>query len=355
MSATPPPPHTAQQASLANNSPAVSAEEELTRLIFGFMVSRSIALAARLGIADLLQDGPKSADELAVATRTHERSLYRLLRALAGAGVFSEEAGRRFALTPMGKLLGRNASGGIGAFAEIFGTEWLWPVWGELDYSVHTGKSAFELKHGTSFFNYLQENPPAGRIFHEGMTSFTSVFCDAVVRSYDFSGMRTLADVGGGHGYFLASILKHYPSMRGVLFDLASVVKDAPPVLQAQGVADRVAIMAGDFFAAARLNADAVIMKHIIHALADDQALAVLCNCRDTLPVGGKLLLVEMAVPQPNQPSIGKLLDLQMLAFMNSYERTEREYADLLERAGLTVGGVYPTKSPLSIIESRRD
>lgn len=342
------------ETSFALSSPESEASERLMSMVFGFMVSQAIAVVARLGIADLLEDGPRDIDYLAVASGSHAHSLYRVMRALASRGIFSETEDRTFDLTPMGRLLGKNALQGIGGFSTFFCSDWHWPVWGHLDYSVRTGKPAFEEIYHKPFFDYLEEVPRAAKIFNDGMTSFSAATGAPVVEGYNYAGITKLIDVGGGHGYLLASIVKHYPEITGVLFDTHSVINGAQPVLDALGVGDRIELVDGSFFDTISAMGDAIIMKHIIHDWNDENCLKILQNCHAALVPNGKLLVVEMIVPRANQPSIGKWLDLQMLMFLHSYERTEDEYSELFARAGFRLTGVFPTQSPFSVIEAVR-
>lgn len=343
-----------QASSFAINSEATAASEELMKMVFGFMASQAISVVARLGIADLVENGAKNADELAQATGADARSIYRLMRALTNVGVFIEDDERRFSSTPMSQLLRKNAPDSIGGFSTFFCSDWHWLVWGHLDYSVRTGKPAFEKIYQKPFFDYLEDHPLPAQIFNNGMTSFSAHTGNAVVEAYDFSGIHTLTDVGGGHGYLLASILKRYPDMQGILFDAPSVVQGAQSVIGAEDIGKRIACVGGNFFEPIKVQTDAIIMKHIIHDWDDENSLKILRNCSESLKPGGKLLVVEMVIPGPNQPSIGKFLDLQMLVFLHSYERTEKEYAALLEQAGFRLTGIFPSASPFSVIEAVR-
>jgi hypothetical protein len=196
-------------------------------MIFGFTLSRSIAVAAQLGVADLLKDGPKSTDELARAIGVHSGALYRLLRALSGAGVFAEEADGRFSLTPMSELLRGDAPQSLRAFAAMMADEVNFEMWAELPYSVQSGKPAAPHKLGMPWFAWLEQNPAKGKEFHDAMTSLSAGAVAAVASAYDFSGIKKLVDVGGGHGLLLASVLSKYPDMEGVLYDEPAVVRGA--------------------------------------------------------------------------------------------------------------------------------
>jgi hypothetical protein len=324
---------------------------QLMQVLFGFAASRAIGVTAELRIADLLQDGPKTAEQLAEQTNVHPRSLYRVLRACASVGVYSENAERQFSLTPLAEPLVSTATGSLRAFAEMITTDWQYQTWAELPYSVKTGTPAFNKVHGMSSFDYFWSNERAGQQFNDAMTSNSAFSSVAVVNGYDFSNIKKLVDVGGGHGFLLASVLHKYSTLEGVLYDTPATVAEAEKLLNAQGVADRVETVGGNFFESVPKGADAYMMKHIIHDWNDEQCISILQNCRNAMNEGGKVLVVEMILPEGNEPSIGKFLDLQMLQFLPGCERTEAEYRILFDRAGLELSRIVPTMSPFSVIE----
>jgi hypothetical protein len=327
---------------------------QLLQMIFSFMTSQAISSVAKLGIADLLASGPKSTDELARATGVKVRPLYRILRALASVGVFSQDDGGNFRLTPVGEPLRSDAADSLRGFSIFLGSDWHWRVWSELGYSAQTGQPAFEKIYGKPFFKYLAENPEPARIFDNAMTSFSASVGAAVIDAYDFTGIKKLVDVGGGHGLLLASILEKYPRMTGVVFDAPAVVEGAKDLIKGRGVDGRCQTAGGDFFTSVPAGGDAYIMKHIIHDWEDERALIILKNCHRAMTEDGKLLVVEMVIPEGNAPSLGKFLDLEMLLFLHSYERTEAEYRALFERAGFRLTRIVPTGMPHSVIEAVR-
>jgi len=320
-------------------------------MLFGFAASRAIGVAGELCIADLLEDGPKTAEELAQQTKVHARSLYRLLRACASVGVFSEDNEKRFSLTPLAEPLLSNAPGSLRAFAVMITTDWQYQTWAELPYSVKTGKPVFDKVHGMSSFEYFWSNEKAGKEFNDAMTSISAFTCEAVLNSYDFSTSSNLVDVGGGHGLLLASILKRYPHIKGILFDTPTIVEAAKELIDSHGVADRCERVGGDFFQSVPPGGDTYIMKHIIHDWNDEQCVTILKNCRNAMITNGKILVVEIVLPEDNEPSIGKFLDLQMLVNLPGCERTEAEYRILFDKAGFELSRAIPTISPFSIVE----
>ncbi len=326
---------------------------QLIQMIFGFMPAQAIATAAKLGIADLLKDGPRPVEDLAQATRTHGRSLYRLLRALASVGVFAEDADGRFRLTEMAEPLRSDVPESLRAFSIYFGADFHMRVWEDLLYSVTHGQPVFQHIHNKGVFEYFEDHPGHAKIFNDAMTSFSASVSEPIVRAYDFSGIGKIADVGGGHGLLLSAILNEHPAMKGVLYDAPSVIGGAKNLLDAQGVGARCELVAGDFFQSAPA-AEAYIMKHIIHDWEDEKSIKILRNCHGAMTGKGKVLVVEMVVPEGNAPSPGKFIDLEMLLFLHGYERTEKEYAALFEKGGFKLTRVVPTESPYSIVEGVR-
>lgn len=337
-----------------NSHQPIPPSARLMEMIFGFALSRSIAVVAQLRVADLLKDGPKSADELARAAGAHPRALYRVLRALSGAGVFAEDADGRFGLTPLSEHLCSDDPESLRGFAEMMAGGVIYETWADLPHSVKVEQPVFPHKFGVPWFAWLEQNPAEGEVFNDAMTSLSASAVGAVVGSYDFSGIEKLVDVGGGHGLLLASVLSKYPDMRGVLYDEPKVVEGAAEVLAAHGVADRCEAVGGDFFRSVPAGGDAYILKHIIHDWSDEECLTILGHCHAGMTAGGKVLIVEMVIPGPNVPSVGKFLDLIMLTFLTGRERTEGEYRVLLDRAGFELTRIVPTPSPYSVIEGAR-
>lgn len=324
---------------------------QLMQMLFGFAASRAIGVSAELRIADLLKNGAKTADELAEQTGVHARSLYRVLRACASIGVYSEDSDKKFSLTPLAEPLLSDAPGSLRAFAEMITCDWQYRTWAELPYSVKTGKPSFDKVHGKSSFEYFWSNDKAGQVFNDAMTSNSAFSSVAVVNAYDFSTISKLVDVGGGHGFLLASILAKYNTVRGVLYDTPAIVAEAKKLLGEHGVTGRCETAGGDFFESVPSGCDAYIMKHIIHDWNDEQCTSLLGNCRKAMTAGGKVLVVEMVVPEGNEPSPAKFLDLQMLQYLPGCERTEKEYRELFDKAGLVLTRIVPTMSPFSILE----
>jgi O-methyltransferase domain/Dimerisation domain len=324
----------------------------LNQLFSDMEFAHTIFTATKLGIADLLKDGPLSIADIAVATGTHSGSLYRMLRALAGRGIFSEDAGGRFSLTALAEPLRGDAPDSVRNWVLYAGSEVNHRTWANLSYSMRTGQSAFVHLYGKSWFDYLDEQPEMAKVFNDLMTSLSTFEGAAIVSGHDFSGYRKIVDVGGGHGAFLACILEKNTHSSGVLFDAPQVIAGAAGAIDeyvAQGRAEKVS---GNFFEAVPGGGDAYVLKSILHDWDDDRAIGLLKNCRQAMAENGRVLIVEIVIPAGNVPSPGKMVDLRMLLMVDGHERTEEEIRDLLRQAGLELIGVTSTASPLSIIEA---
>lgn len=324
----------------------------LTQILLGSLASQALYVSAKLGIADQLADGPKTIAQLAKATDTDAPSLYRVLRALASIGVFTEQDKHTFAMTPSAEPLRSDVPNSLRDVTIFWGEDWHWEVWGKTLYSVRTGKPAWKEMHGDEVFDYFAKNPEAGEIFNRAMSSFTGVAADAVVEAYDFGGVQTIVDIAGGHGRLLTGILEANPKMRGILFDLAHVLAGAGEQVATSIAAERVEFVDGDFFASVPEGADAYIMKHIIHDWDDERAVKILQNIKQAMNPSGRVLLVEALIAEGNNQDFGKLLDLEMLVSPGGKERTAEEYKELFARAGLKLTRIVPTKSPYSVIEA---
>jgi predicted O-methyltransferase YrrM len=324
-------------------------------LIAGKWVSQAIAVAAELGIADLLKDGAKTAAQIARSANASEDGVYRLLRGLGSVGLFAETGRRRFRLTPLGKLLRADSPQALGAYARFLGHESTWQPWGEIGHSVRTGEPAFDHVFAMPIFEYFAKMPEAAAVFDAAMTSISTWESKAVIAAYDFPGIATLVDVAGGHGLMIMTILEANRKMRGILFDLPHVTARAAMLLRSGGVADRCQIVSGDFFTSVPEGADAYIMKHILHDWNDEQAIQILRNCHKAMRRGGKVLIVDPVIPPGNAAHFGKLLDLEMLALTpRGRERTQAQFRDLLQRSGFKLRRVVPTETHLSVVEGVR-
>lgn len=334
---------------MSNPPPAA----RLGQMLCGFWVSQAIYVTAKLGVADLLQDRAATADELAAKTNTHPLSLYRLLRMLASVGVFVEDEQQQFRLTDVGQCLRSDVEGSQRAMA-IMSCEEHFRAWCDLLYSVQTGKPAFDKVFGMPVFDWYSQHPEQAAIFDAAMVSVHGRETAAFLRAYDFSGIQTLADVGGGNGSVLIPTLQANPHLRGILFDLPGVISRATPNFEAAGLTERCQLISGSFFESIPVGADAYMMRHIIHDWNDEQCLTILKNVYRALPANGRLLVSESVIPPGNDPFFGKLLDLNMLVIPGGQERTAAEYEALFAKAGFRLTRIVPTSTELSIIEGQK-
>jgi hypothetical protein len=323
---------------------------ELAQLLQGNQVQQAVHVAAKLGIPDLLEDGPRHSDELAAAAGAHPDALFRLLRALTGFGIFARDEQGRFTLTPLSAALRSGAPHSVLPFA-LWSGGVSYRAFGGLEESVRTGEPAFEHLYGTEFFDYLSAHPESGAVFDEMMSRHTAPVAPVVAR-HELPGVRTVVDLGGGRGELLMAMLAGHPGRRGVLVDRPDVLDRARPVLAAAGVDERCDLVPGDIRRSVPPG-DAYLLKSVLHGLDDDDAARVLDNCRRAGGPSAVLLLIEFVIPPGDEPYPGKLMDLLMLVGCHGRERTAEEFAALLDRTGFGLVRIVPGKNGYSIIEAR--
>lgn len=328
---------------------------KLMGMLGGFWITQLLHVAANLGIADLLKNGPQSTEQLSIECNAHPQALYRLLRTLASIGVFEEDENSNFRLTPLAKPLVSDVPGSVRPLALWGGSKWSWRTWADLGYSVNTGLPAFEHIYGMGQFDYQAQNPEMDDLFNDVMTVFTYNDQNELNDAYDFAGSETVVDVGGGKGALIAAVLRANPNMRGLLFDLPAVVETAKDALNGYGVADRCQLVAGSFFEEIPTGGDVYILKHIIHDWNDETSIQILKKCREAMKSDSRLLIVERQIPLGNNEGFpAKLFDIAMLIFLHGKERTVSEYQALLTASGLRFTRVIETGSSMdtAIIES---
>lgn len=334
------------------HSTALQPQKALLQMASGYWVSQALYVAAKLGIADLLKDGSKCCDELAKITGVNARALYRLMRGLASMGVFAEQEPGYFTLTPLAACLQSDIPGSMRAIIIMVGGEY-YQSWGNFLYSIQTGDSAFEHLHGMSLFQYYAQNPELGKLYDEAQKSGSAAAKAEILKSYDFSGISKLVDIGGGNGSLISSILIANPTMHGVLFEQLSVIVEAKDLIEAEKVSERCKLVAGDFFESVSSGGDAYMLRYILHNWDDERAIAILKNCHRAMVENGKLLVIEQVIPPGNEPFIGKLLDLHMLVlFPGGCERTENEYRALFEASGFRLTQIFPTRANVSVLKA---
>ena len=330
---------------------APPAHVQILQILNGAHVAGAVSCLAQIGIPDLIETGPKSAEELASQIGADPQALYRLMRATASVGVLSEGPDGKFSQTPMSTVLRSDATPSLRAFAIMGGREWHGRGWSHLEYCVRTGKQALEQIYGAPIFEYLKQNPAEGQIFNDAMTQISMIDSPAVADAYNFDGIRSIVDVAGGHGLLLATILKRNTNMKGTLYEMPHVLEGARngPL---KPVMERCTFASGDMFSSVPAGADAYIMKHIIHDWPDDRCVQILKACRKSVNPGGKLLVVDNVIHPGNDFSPGKFLDLQMLIFPSGCERTEKQFRALLAAADWQLSRIIPTAAAESIVEA---
>lgn len=335
------------------NQSGLPPQTAMLRMLTGFRMTQMLAVTARLSLAERLTDGPRSAEELASASGAQPDALYRMLRALAAMGVFEELPERRFALTPLGATLRADHPQSMRAFA-LFVADETYRAWGDLQYSVMTGKPAFDHVFGAPHFDFLSAHPDASERFNQSMSATVRREIVAMVTAYDFTGAQRVVDIGGGHGMLLSTILRANPALRGALFDLPHVVAGAESTLRAAGVADRCEIVGGDFFSMTPPAGDILTLSHILHDWDDERASAILRNCVGALAPGGRLLVIEDVIEPGVNAQQTLFKDMQMLVLNGGRERTAEEYERLFSAAGLRLTRIIPTQATTRIVEGER-
>jgi hypothetical protein len=323
-------------------------------LVTGMWAAKAAATAASLRIPDVLAQGPKTADEVAKAIGADASAVYRLMRGVAGVGMFTVEPGGRFGLTPLGEALRSDIPGSMRSLlvAEMAPGHWL--PWGQLEDAVRTGKPSAPKALGMDVWAYYEKNAAEGFLFAEAMSGMSTMAMHAVLEAYSFSGARKVVDVGGSHGSFVAAVLQREKTARGVLFDRPDVVEGAGATLETAGVTDRVERVSGSFFDGVPGGGDVYLLKHILHDWSDDECVTILRHVREAMTPDARVVVVEMLITSGGPPSPAPLLDLNMLVLLSGKERTADEFGALFAKAGLVLKGVTPTHSPVAVIEAAR-
>lgn len=324
----------------------------LNQLMGEAILARVVWTIADLGLPDLIDRGAtRPVSELAAALGCDERTSYRTLRFLASYGFFEERPPQSFALTPLAEALRSDAPDSFRAAARLF--DRTNPALQEFPHSLRTGESALTKALGEGLFSYMMKAPETAAIFDAAMTSMHGNETPAMLEAYDFSGIGTLADVGGGNASLLTGVLGKYPDLKGLLVDLGHVAERGKDNLRAAGLAERCGVAAGDFFESIPQGADAYLLRHIIHDWSDEDSLRILKNCRKAVPTHGRLLIVETVIPAGNDPSPAKVMDMMMLIYPGGMERTKDEYSLLFQASGFELTRIVPTATPVSVIEGR--
>lgn len=328
-------------------------DQVLMQMLAGAWVTQAVATAARLGIPDALASGPKTPEDLAAKVGAHPGATGRLMRTLAGLGVFAPAGGGRYGLTALSERLREDTPGSLKHMfiAETDGVHWR--SWERVLDAVVTGEPRPQAVFGAPAFDYYAQHPKEGEQFGRAMANVSGFASSAVLEAYDFGGIRTILDVGGGNGSMALAVLSRYPEMRGIVADLPYMEAQAKENIRAAGASDRCRFEPTDFFERVPGGADAHMLKFVLHDWNDGDSLRLLSSCRAAIAPEGRLLILEILVPEEIRPDFSHLMDLNMLVMTGGLERTAEEYGALLSRARFRLERVVPTASPFSLIEAR--
>ena len=314
----------------------------------------SLYVAAKLDIATILLERPLTAAAIAERLQADPVNIARIMRALASQGVFRQHRDGRYALNGMSKALVEGPGSLRFMILHHLGPV-NWNLMSNLEYAMMSGKDAFSDKYGSMIYDFLKDHPEEYDLFDRSMTNLSDLGLAPILNAYHFSGFPVIADIGGGEGFLLASILKFNPSCRGLLFDTADALVKAPAMIAGLHASDRTSVVPGNFFSEIPGPADLYLLKNIIHNWGDDESLRILAKIGEAMNPEGRLLIIEMVVPEGDGPSLSKLLDIQMMATLQGgKERTAMEYKSLLEQSGLSLTRIIHTIAPISLIEARK-
>lgn len=326
--------------------------QAVMELGWGMWASSIVQTAARMRIADAVGHEPVTLDELAVTVGANPDALARLLRALVAFGIFCHAGPHRYAHTELSLALRSDAPEHV-ADVMLTGSTWGWTIWGKLHDSIRTGTSAVHAIYGKDLIRYFTEDDPeAGQMCHRGYSKQAEALNPAIAAALDTTGVRTVADVGGGYGSLLCHLLRRHPGLRAVLFDSEPVIRHADPELREGKLAARCRLVAGDCLQSVPFAADLYLLRQVLHMWNDETCIRALRNCAASASHDARIVLLEQLVGDPPESAWDALMDLHMLLVMGGRERTEEEWAQLLERAGLGFKGVTGTSTPLRIIEA---
>jgi len=318
-------------------------------MIFGYKSTQALYVAAKLGIADHLARGPKSAAELAKDVGANPKALVRLMRHLAALGIFTHDDSRKFGLAPLGELL-RDDNPESMRYNAIFSGEENYKATGDLLHTVRTGETAFNHLYGKGHFDWLADHPDESSTFNKAMAQSLRRLQNPV-ESYDFSGKRLLVDVGGGRGDLISSVLLANPSLKGILFDLPQGIGEAQSLLKTKGMDDRCQIIAGSFFNSVPEGGDVYVLSRILHDWPDEKAATVLANCRKAINRDGTLLIRDSVLSDGDE--LGSMQDITMMIMTGGEERAESEWRNLLHSAGFLLSKVHKKEGQLDLIEAK--
>jgi hypothetical protein len=339
----------------AAGAPEMSPQELLLQTGLAYIASACLNTAVKLRIPDLIGSGAKDLNRLALESGSDPEYLCRILRVLEASSIVTRTTARSYSLTETGQLLRHGVAGSMADCIEWIADPLHLKLYSELKGSVEEGKTTFDQVYGEAFFNWLSkpENQGEAEVFNNAMTSISEMCIPAFLEAYDFGSFKKIVDVGGGHGALLRSILHANAAARGVVAEMAAVVPATRRAIAEDHLAGRCEATECNFFESVPAGGDCYVMKHIVHDWADGAAVQLLKNIRKVISANGKLVLAEGLLDDSADPHPGKLLDIEMMAFVGGKERTRAEFQQLLNSAGFVLERIIPTKSPLCLLEAR--
>jgi hypothetical protein len=323
--------------------------QSMNQLCFGFISARAIYVAAKLGIADQIRDGAKKADELAQNMAVNSDALFRVMRLLAAIGVLEQSATDKFSLTQLGDTLRSDSPQSVRDYV-ILQHELTFPAFVNVLDVVRTGKSAHLKTFGKPVFELIQSDEEFAKMFYRGLAGRAKIDVASIIEAYDFSYSKKVADIGGGNGGLLSAVLSRHAQLSGILFDIAPAIDEA--MAGRGGPLPRCELVVGDFFERVPKGADTYLLKLVLHDWGNDDACRILKRCCDAMGSGDRLLIIEGLIGSPNKLTVTSFVDLTMMTAYSGRERTEAEYATLLEQSGLTLRRTISTSSALQILEA---
>lgn len=326
-------------------------ESLMMKFILAKWISKPIHVVASLAIPDLLAEGDKSIDDLSDITNTHGDSLYRIMRALSSVGIFTEPENRTFANTPLSECLTTDR---LRSTALMFHSWWHDKMWDNLLHTVKTGEPSFEHAFGMTAFDWFERNPDEAKLFHDANNYKAASSHRVIADEYDFKGVNTVIDIGGGFGGLIIEVLKANPAVNGIVADMPGVVSQIGETIKKHKLEDRMSAVECDFFEKVPAGKDIYILSHVLHDWPDDRCETILGNCRQAMNSDSRLIIAEMIVPPDNSFSISKLLDIEVLLMGAGKERSEEEFSNLIDNSGLTLARVINTEENISLIECLR-
>ena len=332
---------------------SLPAQDQIMQLLFGPLIAKSINVAAKFNIADLISEGgPKTADYLAKSTGLDPTALYRILRALASLDIFRETESGKFENTPLSETLTSTHPNSIRDYAIYAVHDGNMKTWSKLEEVVHTGKSIFIDTNGCNPWDYFKQNPEVSEVFNRAMTNLSKNIADAFIESYNFADCESICDVGGGQGFFLSAILEKTPEAKGILFDLPHVIESAKKYLESNNVQNRIQLISGNLFESIPKGYSVYIVKHILHDWNDEKCLEILKSLRKAIPANGKLIILDALISEGNELHPSKWLDLHMMASLDGKERSEADFNNLLSKTGFQLEMATPLIGIVGIIEA---